>query len=120
MCSYKSNTKSDASQGTCNILKKNTKASLDLIREAVSAYLKDQEKFINNLTEQHLVDKEHIKKMIIHGSSHASLCCPSLANTIVHFKSKKINESKFLFLSSCHLLLHFAIVRLYCWALYEA
>ncbi|KAG6888240.1 hypothetical protein C0995_009553 [Termitomyces sp. Mi166 len=77
---------------TQNILKKNAKASLNLVQEAVSAYLKDQDKFIEDLAKQHLVDKEHIQKMITHTSTYASTHCPSLENAIVHFKSMEVNE----------------------------
>ncbi|KAG6875240.1 hypothetical protein C0993_010169 [Termitomyces sp. T159_Od127] len=80
--------------GTHNLLKKNTKAHLDLAQEAVSAYLEEQKKFIDNVSQRYLVDKERVRKMVTHVSTYAPTCGPSLSNTILHHKSKELNEDR--------------------------
>ncbi|KAG6877100.1 hypothetical protein C0992_010839 [Termitomyces sp. T32_za158] len=92
ICASKT-THSDASLGTRTLLRKNTKASLDLVQEAVLVYLNKQEKFIDDLAQQYLIDKERIKKMIIHGLTYASARGPSLSNAILHYKAKELNEN---------------------------
>ncbi|KAG6888716.1 hypothetical protein C0992_007675 [Termitomyces sp. T32_za158] len=52
--------------GTGNLLRKNTKASLEIVQKAVSKYLEEQNKFIEDLAQRHLVDKERVRKMIAH------------------------------------------------------
>ncbi|KAG6876454.1 hypothetical protein C0992_012915 [Termitomyces sp. T32_za158] len=90
--SSKSTSRSDMSMGTCTLLKKNTKESLDLVQEAVSIYLADQDKFIGEMAERHLVDKDRIKKMITHSLTSTLTCLPSLTNAIFHHKAKELNE----------------------------
>ncbi|KAG6877552.1 hypothetical protein C0992_009704 [Termitomyces sp. T32_za158] len=90
----KSTSRSDASMGTRNLLKKNTKAHLDLAQEAVSAYLEEQKKFIDDVSQRYLVDKECVRKMITHASTYTPTRGPSLSNAILHRKSKELNEDR--------------------------
>ncbi|KAG6875813.1 hypothetical protein C0993_007321 [Termitomyces sp. T159_Od127] len=80
--------------GTCNLLRKNTKAHLDLAQEAVSAYLEEQKKFIDNMSQRYLVNKEHVRKMVTHASTYAPTRGPSLSNAILHHKLKELNEDR--------------------------
>ncbi|KAG6894589.1 hypothetical protein C0992_005488 [Termitomyces sp. T32_za158] len=75
-----------------SLLKKNTKASLNLVQQKINVYFEEQDAFIKDMAQIHIVDEDHIRKMISHASTLTSTRRPSIANTILHFKSQELNN----------------------------
>ncbi|KAG6879128.1 hypothetical protein C0992_005015 [Termitomyces sp. T32_za158] len=78
--------------GTHSLLKKNTKASLELIQQKFNTDFEEQDMFIKDMACIHIIDEDHIRKMISYASTLTLMCCPSIANVILHFKSQKLNN----------------------------